>query len=154
MKCSYCGSVNIKGLDINKIFRIKGEANLETRAVANICLDCGHIELFDDLFVSEYKVKVKANTQIEHEIELKVKQINEIKDNFDPKLFNNEINKLEKEIKKLESIDVTGGEINKRRRKITENKEIIATKVDPKYYTKVLNLEREIEELKSKLQEL
>ena len=156
MKCSNCGNNNLKKVSMEKQFcDVWGDASLRPVAETFICLDCGHLEFFNCQYASDYKAKQKTNEEINQKIEETKSQIKKLKETkFDTTIFEKETERLEKEIKTLESMGISGKEIRYRKDGIKENKEILEKKIDPKLEQKIKDLERDIVKLQSQIVQL
>ena len=155
MKCSNCGSDNLKEVNMDVLLGISGDASLRSRGDTFICLECGHIDFFNTAYVEDIKIKLKKKQEIENQINEKNKRISELENQkFDPAPFIKRIKKLQEEIKTLESMNVGGKVIRSREDGIKDYQKILDNKKDPSVVSEINHLKCEIRELEKKYSEI
>lgn len=158
IKCSCCGGSDlVEGRD-HLPFTINGDAwlhfNNENMSGIYICMNCGHIEMYNVEYVNMVKEKNEKIKECNDGIKKCEKQIEELKKQpFFANKYKDRICDLNKEIKTLESLNVKGEDTTSRKEKIKELEGLlsIAKETDEKISkceSKIREYEKELKSVK------
>lgn len=148
MKCTSCGSNNLINTRCVP-FGVYGDATFEAnKDNVFICLECGHIELYNLYFVKKYKESHKRYDEINKELLLIDAQIKKLENTpFDSSKYEMKIKQLEDEIETLTNLGTGGKIIRAREDSIKDYKRLIKNKNDMEINSKINDLKNKRNEL-------
>ena len=155
MKCTSCGSNNLIEANHLPCYIEYGDGQLTiSKGKVFICAECGHYELYDTDFRDRYKIEIAEKEEIKKEIDLKTKELTELRNiKFNPTPFENEIKRIKSEIQTLDELGVAGKSIRAREDSIKDYENIIKSGIDPKILGEIKRIEFEIKQLNKKVKD-